>query len=99
MNVVYSSEKGAMCPKCGKAVSACLCLTGKLRIRKEVKGRGGKSVTVIEGLPQSVLKEVAMMLKRKLGTGGSVKGLVIEIQGDRKQEILPELKKLGYIVR
>lgn len=96
MGVVYSSEHGEMCPKCGKPATECLCPTGKLRVKKEVKGRGGKAVSVVEGLPKSVLKDVAQTLKRKLGTGGSVKGTTIEIQGDRKPEILEVLKQLGY---
>ncbi|MCH9613552.1 MAG: putative protein YciH [Chlamydiia bacterium] len=96
MGVVYSSEKGAMCPKCQKPETECLCPTGKLRVRKEMKGRGGKCVTLVEGLPKSVLKDVATSLKRKLGTGGAVKGITIEIQGDRVDDIKVELKKLGY---
>lgn len=96
MGVVYSSEHGEMCPKCRKPAKECLCLTGKLRVKKEVKGRGGKAVSVIEGLPKSILKDVAQTLKRKLGTGGAIKGTTIEIQGDRKPEILAILKELGY---
>lgn len=96
MGVVYSSERGAMCPKCGKPESECLCPTGKLCVRKEMKGRGGKCVTLIEGLPKSVLKDIAADLKRRLGTGGAVKGTTIEIQGDRKDDVKALLNQRGY---
>ena len=71
---------------------------GKVRIRREVKGRKGKQVTAIYGLNTSgeVLKQTAVRLKRVCGTGGSVKDGCIIIQGDHRKTVLAELVKLGY---
>lgn len=67
-------------------------------IRREKKGRGGKTVTVIYGLelvPKD-LKALAKQLKKKCGTGGAAKKGRIEIQGDLRDRISEELQKLGY---
>jgi translation initiation factor 1 len=72
-----------------------------VRIRREVKGRKGKTVTTISGLPLSAveLKELAGRLKRKCGSGGSIRDGVVEIQGDHVDLLLAELSGLGYSVR
>lgn len=72
-----------------------------VRIRREVKGRGGKTVTTISGLALDDvrLKELAGELKRNCGTGGSVKGGVIIIQGDHRMTLLKVLQKRGYAVK
>jgi len=69
-----------------------------VRIRKESKGRGGKCVCVIEGLPLNpvALKELQKKLKSKLGTGGAVKGDGIEIQGDHREKLLQMLDQEGF---
>jgi len=69
-----------------------------VRICRESKGRGGKSVCVIVGLPLSnvELKALQKKLKSQLGTGGSVKGGVIEIQGDHREKLLQMLDKEGF---
>jgi len=69
-----------------------------VRIRRESKGRGGKSVCVIEGLPIPVesLKALQKKLKAQLGTGGAVKGQCIEIQGDHREKLLILLEKEGF---
>jgi len=69
-----------------------------VRIRRESKGRGGKSVCVIDGLPldNEGLKALQKKLKAQLGTGGSVKDLCIEIQGDHREKLLELLEKEGY---
>ncbi len=74
---------------------------GIVRVRREVKGRRGKSVTTIEGLPQAEegLRALASELKRLCGTGGSVKDGVIEIQGDHRDEIVADLQARGYTVK
>lgn len=68
------------------------------RIRLDRKGRGGKSVTVIEGLQLSSndSEKLLKQLKTKLGTGGTVKNGALEIQGDHCDVIMAELAKMGY---
>jgi len=69
-----------------------------LRIRRESKGRGGKCVSVIDGLPmdEKGMKTVLKKLKGQLGTGGAVKGGCIEIQGDHREKLLLLLEKEGF---
>jgi translation initiation factor 1 len=69
-----------------------------VRVGREVAGRSGKGVCVIQGLPLglSELEELATRLKRLCGAGGAVKDGVIEIQGDHRDRLVAELRKLGY---
>jgi len=69
-----------------------------VRIRRESKGRGGKSVCIIEGLPlqADALKILQKKLKGQLGTGGAVKSGNIEIQGDHREKLLELLEKEGF---
>ena len=70
----------------------------KIRVGREVAGRGGKGVTVISGLPLSAdaLEQLAGNLKRSCGAGGAVRGDRIEIQGEHRDRVIAELAKLGY---
>ncbi len=72
-----------------------------MRLLLEKKGRGGKTVTVIAGLTGSEedLKQLAGELKRRCGTGGTLKDRVIEIQGDHRDTLLEVLKAKGLIVK
>ena len=107
--VVYSSDKGRLCPYCGHPVEHCRCASknmvstgdGIVRVRREVKGRKGKTVTTVAGLPLSApeLKELGSRLKRKCGSGGSIRDGVLEIQGDHIDLLLGELAALGYTVK
>jgi len=109
LGTVYSTEHGKMCPNCGKPVSACNCSQnegipdgdGIVRLSRETKGRKGKGVTIIRGLPlpQSELKALAKKLKQKCGTGGTVKNHTIEIQGDHRDLLFEELSKQGFKVK
>ena len=74
---------------------------GWVRLRRETKGRKGKGVTLVDGLPldEKALKALAKKLKQTCGTGGSLKNGVIEIQGDKRDAIEAELKKQGYKVK
>lgn len=74
---------------------------GIVRIRRETKGRGGKTVTAIAGLPlaEEALQNLAGELKRRCGCGGTIKDGKIEIQGDHADLLLAELQKRGYTVK
>jgi translation initiation factor 1 len=107
--IVYSSEKGRMCPHCGRAAGDCVCRAnpradrgdGVVRIRREAKGRRGKTVTTISGvpLPADELRELAGELKRLCGSGGSAKQGAIEIQGDHRDKLALDLRGRGYTVK
>ena len=108
--LVYSTETGRICDRCQKPLSDCSCkkkksrpqtavkYDGKIRIQRETKGRKGKTVSTVSGfdLDDDALKDLATGLKRKCGTGGSVKNGIIIIQGDHRKTLLAELKKQGY---
>ncbi len=72
-----------------------------VRIRRESKGRGGKTVSVIDGLPLNdpELKLLLKKLKSQLGTGGAIKNSALEIQGDHREKLLELLDKAGYKAR
>ncbi|HEY9732099.1 MAG TPA: hypothetical protein V6C89_09305 [Drouetiella sp.] len=69
-----------------------------VRVGLESKGRGGKKVSVITGLPLSdnEFEDLTTKLKRSCGTGGTYKDQQIEIQGDHRAKLMTELEKLGY---
>jgi translation initiation factor 1 len=73
----------------------------RVRVGREVAGRGGKGVSVITGLPLPAegLAELATRLKKLCGAGGAVKHGVIEIQGDHRERLVAELIKLGYAAK
>ena len=106
---VYSTELGRLCPQCQRSVAACVCGNnrprssgdGVIRIRRETKGRGGKTVTVVDGVPLAgaALKELARALKKRCGVGGSTRDEIIEIQGDFRELIKQELEQRGYTVK
>jgi translation initiation factor 1 len=113
LNRLYSTEFGQICPECQKPVSECLCKKKKpktrlktkqdgiIRIRREVKGRKGKTVSVIYGFQfdQGDLKTLAKKLKQQCGTGGSVKDDMIIIQGDHRKKLMELLKAQGHNVK
>ena len=72
-----------------------------VRVGRETKGRAGKGVTVITGLPLAALalESLATQLKKKCGSGGTVKEGVIEIQGDHRDALVAELVRLGYAAK
>ncbi|MFW5715243.1 MAG: translation initiation factor [Spirochaetota bacterium] len=71
---------------------------GVIRVQRESKGRGGKTVSVIYGMPGSEeeLHEWSTKLKQQCGTGGSVKSGTIIIQGDQVDSIVAILKNAGF---
>ena len=70
----------------------------RVRVGREVAGRSGKGVSVIAGLPLAAadLEALASRLKRLCGAGGAVRDGVIEIQGEHRDRLVAELRKLGY---
>lgn len=106
---VYSTGQGRLCPHCGRKAAECVCRAspraprgdGIVRVRREVQGRHGKTVTTISGVPVSsdALRELASDLKRSCGSGGSAKDGVIEIQGDHRERLVRELEARGFTVK
>lgn len=102
--LVYSSETGRVRPdrRTGAArTPAAKPSDGQVRLRREVKGRGGGTVIVITGVPleDQALRELAGALKKRCGCGGTVKNGAIEIQGDHRDLLLQELQSRGYRVK
>jgi translation initiation factor 1 len=106
--LVYSTELGKTCSECESAVSDCTCEEetlpqgdGIVRVSLDTKGRKGKGVTLIKGLPliSKDLKVLAKELKQKCGVGGSVKDSTIEIQGDHRDLLIALLKAKSYVVK
>jgi translation initiation factor 1 len=73
---------------------------GKVRVRREVGGRRGKTVTTIHGVPlrEAELKALAGRLKKRCGVGGAVKDGVIELQGDHRDTVVEVLRADGFTV-
>lgn len=71
---------------------------GIARVQRETKGRGGKTATVVTGLPvdDGRLAEIAGALKKRCGCGGTVKDGVIVIQGDHADVIVEMLQMSGF---
>lgn len=113
--LVYSTGQGRHCPECARPMAQCQCRRSKpaqpvatviagdgiVRVGRETKGRRGKGVTVVSGVPLAGagLEELATRLKKRCGSGGTVHDGVIEIQGDHRDTLVVELGKLGYTVR
>lgn len=97
--LVYSTSQGRIEQK--PAPQARVSTDGIVRIRRETKGRNGKGVTTVSGLPLSDpdLKAMCTKLKKMCGTGGSVKEGIIEIQGDNRDKIKAALEQLGHTVK
>jgi len=83
-----------VCPKGAPGASR----VGAIRVGRETKGRAGKGVTTITGLALAAadIDALAAQLKRRCGSGGTVREGVIEIQGDHRDLIVAELAKLGW---
>ncbi len=108
--LVYSTDSNT-CPVCGQPYKHCRCdqspspttkkSDGIVRIMRDRKHRGGKTVTVITGVPagNQALEALAQQLKKLCGSGGTVKDGVIEIQGDHCDKVQTRLSELGYKVK
>ena len=104
--IIYSTGLGSLCPNCRRAVRECVCPKGApgaarlnaVRVGRETKGRAGKGVTTVTGLPlaEAEVMALAAQLKKRCGSGGTVRNGVIEIQGDHRDVIVAALVKLGW---
>lgn len=111
--LVYSTGGGRMCPTCGWPLSNCQCSktlnagneavpnrpVAKLRMEK--KGRGGKTVTVVYGLPSNTefLKTLCAEMKRACGCGGATTDDGLELQGELRDRVRAHLEKKGFLVK
>lgn len=104
--LVYSTDSGRMCPQCRQPLAQCQCSKaparpagdGVVRVGRETKGRGGKAVTLVRGLPldDAALGVLGKQLRTACGTGGTVKDGVVEVQGDHVERVLTWLTAQGY---
>ncbi len=107
--LVYSTDKGQICPGCQRSQAECVCSDrsrvrrggggdGSIVVSRETKGRKGAGVTLIRGLPlaDKDLVALAKKLKARCGVGGSVKTGVIELQGEQRDRVVLLLKEEGY---
>ena len=109
--LVYSTGIGSICPGCGWPERDCKCsqsaatasmpATIVAKLRMEKKGRGGKTVTVVDNLPNNAafLKALCQDLKRACGTGGVVQDGAIELQGDIRERVRARLLNKGFVVK
>lgn len=95
--LVYSTDVGRI--KHTDTQSVSTETDGIIRIRRESKGRGGKVVCVIEGLPAEQLKPIGKALKAACATGGATKNGYLEIQGDHREEIRQLLEAKSFQVK
>ena len=110
--LVYSTGLGTICPGCGWPEKDCKCSSQRApseaipnrivaKLRMEKKGRGGKTVTLVYGLPDNAafLKDLCAELKRACGTGGAVAEGAVELQGDLRDRVRDHLVKKGFVVK
>lgn len=106
--LVYSTEVGRTCPVCRHAIAACTCNApqrpagdGIVRVSRETKGRAGKGVTLVRGVPldDAALAALGKQLKAACGSGGTVKDGVIEVQGDHVERVMAALQAQGFKVK
>jgi translation initiation factor 1 len=105
--IVYSTDPDwrETCPVCHELIDACICesenrtkATSRIvYIGKEVKGRGGKTVTTISNVGVDA-KKIRKELQRLCGAGGTIKNGIIEIQGDHRNIIRKHLEEKGMRV-
>jgi len=103
--LVYSTESGRMCPDCRQPAAQCVCKSkavpagdGVVRVSRQTKGRGGKSVTLVKGLALDAvsLALLGKQLRTACGSGGTVKDGVIEVQGDHCELVMETLRAHGH---
>lgn len=99
-----------MCPACRRPLAQCSCRQtpaaappgdGIVRVLRETKGRGGKAVTVVRGVPVDAagLLKLGQDLKAACGSGGTVKDGTIEVQGDHVEKVMALLQQRNFTVK
>jgi translation initiation factor 1 len=105
----------AICPGCRRPLAGCVCKNARgeplrssslapaspIRVSRQTQGRGGKVVTLISGLPlaEAALETLAGELKRRCGSGGTVRDGLIEIQGEHRDRLVAELMRRGFAAK
>jgi translation initiation factor 1 len=94
--VVYSTTDGDL--RKARDTARRPASGGRVKVRREVGGRRGKTVTTVSGVPlaDDGLRELAGRLKKRCGVGGSVKDGVIELQGDHREVVIGVLREAGF---
>jgi len=97
-----------MCPQCRRPLQACACGQvkapqgdGVVRVSRESKGRGGKTVTLVRGvaLAPDALAALGKRLRSACGSGGTLKDGVLEVQGDHAERVVALLQQEGFVVK
>ena len=105
---VYSTRFGELCPACERPIADCSCPAsgasrgdGVVRVGRETKGRRGKGVTIVTGIPLAgaELARLAKELKRACGSGGTLRDGVLEIQGEHRDRLVTVLEAKGWSVK
>jgi translation initiation factor 1 len=106
--IVYSTNPDwrETCPVCDLPADECTCQpnnilkekSNTIYLKREVKGRGGKTVTSISNMSGD-MKAMQKEIQRWCGAGGTTKNGVIEIQGDHRARIKEYLEKQGFRVK
>lgn len=108
--LVYSTRGGRMCADCRQPIGECGCGRGKsapagsgvVRVSREIKGRNGRTVTVVRGLPldTSALALLGRELRALCGSGGTARDGVVEVQGDHCDRVIELLaSRFGNVKR
>ena len=97
--LVYSTDDGDLRRKPEREQRPSGPHDGIVRVARDRSGRRGKVVTVVTGLPGADLATVASDLKRRCGSGGTVKDGTVELQGDHRDKTAALLRKRGYQVK
>jgi len=110
--VVYSTERGRLCPRCGWPAAECRCaatlaagnaavpekVAATLRLENRASGR---HVTVVDGLPDNrdYLEALCRELKKACGTGGAAENGAVVLQGDQRERLRDLLARKGIRVK
>jgi len=113
--VVYTTGVGRTCPGCAQPLPQCECAARRkaavnaapagarrvVKLRRETQQRGGKVVTLVEGLPLAgdALAALAKELKQRCGTGGTLRDGLVELQGDMRDKVELLLRERGFDVK
>lgn len=110
--LVYSTDSGRMCPTCRLPAADCQCKAqakaqalpkgdGVVRVSRDSKGRGGKTMTVVRGLSldAEALATLGKRLRTACGAGGTAKEGVLEVQGDHVERVIAWLQQEGWTVK